>query len=88
MQTIYEYVRKHNGDRGYAPIPALIATQCNPGSIEKIQVMRQRACCGEGIFHQDDARIEAAPLNEKFFNRDACVSMRNFSRENVRFRLD
>ena len=61
MRTIFTDLATVGHDEDFSPIAASERTSARPGSLEKIEIMRERVARGEDLFHPDDARIPLPP---------------------------
>lgn len=52
--NVMEQIKKTGDDGPFTPRRCSKPTDCSPGSLEKIEVLRLRVLAGEELFHEDD----------------------------------
>lgn len=73
--NLFDYLETWSSDDGFHPKPANESTQCEPGSIEKIEVLISRLNNNEELWHPDDKRVD---LPTETFARMLSVNIPNF----------
>jgi len=64
LYTLETHLMLFGSCRTFEPVPAVAPTMAQPGSDEKIEVMRYRVSVGQSLTHPADSRRPLKPANK------------------------
>lgn len=69
-ESIYDAIRRVGHDEDFVPVDAAEPTRLQPGTQERIDLMRRRAESGESLWHDEDLTcIDHAPQGMRIDHR-------------------